>query len=168
MARTSAEMLQKIRWMRAHYNIPPSRVYNFDELRLNSSEQGLNQRTLEFASVKDPMVKKIANPKEAFTGILFANADGSELMVFLVTKKGLPVDSNIHTITVEDRDWNSKEQSVNVKKLDVQFTIINGVTVVKVPPGMKAWCGGKVTIAFLLLTLFRMDEPSILQVIDIF
>ena len=86
-------MLQQIRWMRAQYNIPLSRVYNFDEIRLNSSDQDLNQRTLEFASVKDPIVKKIANPKEAFTGILFGNADGSELMVFLVTKKGLPVGS---------------------------------------------------------------------------
>ena len=158
-------MLQQIRWMRAQYDIPLSRVWNFDEIRLNSTDQDLNQRTLEFASVKDPIVKKIANPKEAFTGILFANADGSELMVFLVTKKGLPVGSVIHTIQVEDRDWNSKEQRVVVKKLDVQFTVIEGVTVVKVPPGMKAWCGGKVTMAFLLLTLFRVEEPSILQVI---
>ena len=54
-----------------------------------------------------------------------------------------------------------------VKKLDVQFTVLEGVTVVKVPPGMKAWCGGKVTMAFLLLTLFRVEEPSILQVIYI-
>ena len=68
LAKTSAEMLKQVRWIREKYDIPPERVWNFDEVRIYSSPQDLHSSTLEFSSVRDPMVRKIANPKEAFTG----------------------------------------------------------------------------------------------------
>ena len=99
------------------------------------------------------MIRKIQNPKEAFTGIFMVNGDGENLMVFLVTKKALPVNSVIHTVTVEEREW--KDGAVKVTPLDIRFTVIHGVTVLKVPPGKKAWRSGLVTQAYLKLALFR-------------
>ena len=81
------------------------------------------------------------------------NGDGENLMVFLVTKKALPVNSVIHTVTVEEREW--KDGAVKVTPLDIRFTVIHGVTVLKVPPGKKAWRSGLVTQAYLKLALFR-------------
>ena len=69
LAETSAQMLRLVRWIRAQQDIPPSRVWNFDEVRIYSSPQDLNSHTLEFASVRDPMVRKVANPKEALTSM---------------------------------------------------------------------------------------------------
>ena len=83
-------------------------------------------------------------------------------MVFLVTKKGLPENSVTHTVTVEEREW--VNGAVKVTKVDIHFTVIHGVTVLKVPPKKKAWCSGLVTQAYLKLALFREDQPSILQV----
>ena len=107
------------------------------------------------------MVRKIQNPKEAFTGIIMANGDGSELMVFLVTKKGLPENCKITTITVEERTWEGGK--VKVTPVEVRFAVIHGVSVLKVPSGRKAWCSSVITEAFLRIALFR-TEDSILQV----
>lgn len=148
--------------MRIQYDIPPSRIWNFDEIRIYASPQDLHSQTLEFSSVRDPMVHKIANPKEAFTGIIMVNGDGKNLMVFLVTKKALPSDSTIHTVKEEEREWVGG--AVKVTKVDFHFTVIHGITVLKVPPQKKAWCSGSVTRAFLRLALYRVDEPTLLQV----
>ena len=164
LAEASAEMIKKIRWLCSHYDIGPHDVYNFDELRLFAAKQDKNSTTLAFKSDKDPMIRKIQNPKEAYTGIIMANGDGSELMVFLVTKKALPIGSTIHSVQVDDRQWDKDRKCVVVKKVDIRFTVLHGITVLKVPPGVKAWCSGNITKAFLLLTLFRTDRPSILQV----
>lgn len=157
-------MLKLVRWLRSQYDIPPSRIWNFDEIRIYSSPQDLSSQTLDFASTRDPMIRKIQNPKEAFTGLIMVNGDGENLMVFLVTKKGLPSDSVIHTITVEEREW--VNNAVKVTPLDIHFTVIHGITVLKVPPKKKAWCSSLVTQAYLKLALFRVDEPSILQVLS--
>jgi hypothetical protein len=162
LAETSAQMLQLVRWIQSQQDIPPSRIWNFDEVRIYSSPQDLNSHTLQFASVRDPMVRKVANPKEAFTGIIMANGDGENLMVFLVTKKALPANSIVHTITVEDRTW--KDGQVKVTPVTIPFAVIHGITVLKVPPGSKAWCSSIITQAMLQLSLFRVDSPSLLQV----
>ena len=155
-------MLKMVRWIRGKLDIPPARVWNFDEIRIYSLPQDLHSYTLEFASVRDPMVRKIQNPKEAFTGIIMINGDGSELMVFLVTMKGLPAGCEIHKITVEERTW--KNKSVKVTPVEVQFAVLHGVTVIKAPVGKKAWCSSLITQAFLKAALFRIEEHSILQV----
>ena len=98
-------MLRMARWMRTQLDIPPSRVWNFDEVCIHSSPQDLHSHTLEFRSVKDPMVMKVANPKEAFTGIIMANGDGSTLQVFLVTTKALPPEFIAHEIVIQERTW---------------------------------------------------------------
>ena len=108
------------------------------------------------------MVRKVANPKEAFTGIIMANGDGENLMVFLVTKKALPENSIVHTIMVEERTW--KDNQVKVTPIMIPFAVIHGITVLKVPPGSKAWCSSIITQAMLQLSLFRVDSPSLLQV----
>ena len=90
------------------------------------------------------------------------NGDGSDTMVFLVTRKALPADSKIHVITVEERSWEGGK--VKVSQVDINFTVLHGITIIKVPPGKKAWCSGPITEAFLRAALFRVDEHSILQV----
>ena len=164
MAEASAEMLKKIRWLRSHYDIGARDIVNFDEVRLYATPQDPNSTTLAFKSDKDPMIRKIQNPKEAYTGIIMANGDGSELTVFLVTKKALPDGCKIHTVQIDDRQWDKNRKCVIVKKVDIRFTVIHGITVLKVPPGVKAWCSGNITKAYLMLTLFCTDRPSILQV----
>ena len=155
-------MLKQIRYIRSSLDIPPKNIWNFDEIRIYASPQDLNSCTLEFASCKDPMVRKVANPKEAYTGIVMVNGDGLEMMVFLVTKKALPEDCNVHTITIKERTW--EENKVKVTPVDVRFAVIHGVTVIKVPPGRKAWCSALITEAFLRIALFRVEEETILQV----
>ena len=108
------------------------------------------------------MVRKVANPKEAYTGIVMVNGDGSELQICLVTKKALPPNCTVHTIMMEERTWENK--TVKVTPVAINFTVIQGITVIKAPPGKKVWCSSLITEAFLKATLFRVDEDSILQV----
>ena len=150
------------RKMRTQLQIPPSRVWNFDEIRIYSSPQDLHSHTLEFRSVRDPMVMKVANPKEAYTGIILGNGDGSTLQVFLVTTKALPPESVVHEVEIEERSLDSG--AVLVTSVKIPFAVIAGVTVIKVPPGRKAWCSTAITEAMLRLALFRVDEPHLLQV----
>ena len=125
-------MIKLVRYIWSSLNIPPKNIWNYDELRIYASPQDLNSCTLEFESCKDPMVRKVANPKEAFTGIIMVNGDGSELMVFLVTKKALPENCPIHNITIEERTWENNR--VKVTPVDVHFAVIHGVLVINVPP----------------------------------
>ena len=74
-------MLKMARMIRSQLRIPPSRVWNFDEIRVYSSPQDLHSHTLEFASVRDPLAMKVQNPREAYTGIIMVNGDGSCLQV---------------------------------------------------------------------------------------
>ena len=159
-------MLKLARFMRTQFDIPPSRIWNFDELRIYASPQDLHSSTLEFASVRDPMVRKVANPKEAYTGIVMANGDGSELMICLITKKALPSNASIYTVRVEERTWG--DDGVVVTPIDIQYTVIHGVTVMKAPADKKAWCSGIMTEAYLKISLFRVEEDSILQVINVY
>ena len=155
-------MLKMARKIRSELQIPPARVWNFDEIRIYSSPQDLHSHTLEFASVRDPMVMKVANPKEAFTGIILANGDGSTLQVFLVTTKALPPQSIVHHVTIEERAWVAG--AVTVTPVKIPFAVIAGITVIKVPPGRKAWCSTGITEAMLRLALFRVEEHSLIQV----
>ena len=143
IASSSAEMLKMARKICIQLDIPPSRIFNFDEVRINSSPQDLHSHTLEFKSTKDPMVMKVSNPKEAFTGIIFANGDGTMLQVFLVTTKALPADSIVHEVTIEERSWVAG--AVKVTPVAIPFAVIAGITVLKVPPGRKAWCSSAIT-----------------------
>ena len=154
-------MLKMVRWIRKQKDIPPSRIWNFDEIRIYSSPQDLHSRTLEFASVHDPVAMKIANPKEGYTGIIMGNGDGSTLMVFLVTTKALPADSVVHTVTLDRRTW--ENGGVKVTPVSIFFAVICGIVVLKVPPGGKAWCSAEVTQSFLEATLF-LEEGSLVQV----
>ena len=155
-------MLKMARYLRTQYDIPPSRIWNFDELRIYASPQDLHSCTLEFSSVRDPMVRKIGNPKEAYTGIVMANGDGSELQICLITKKALPSNRPVHAVTVEKRTW--ENNSVKVTPVEIQYAVIHGVTVMKAPPDQKAWCSSLMTEAYLKISLFRVEEDSILQV----
>jgi hypothetical protein len=155
-------MLKMVRWIRKQKSIPPSRIWNFDEIRIYSSPQDLNSHTLEFASVRDPMAMKIANPKEGFTGIIMANGDGSTLMVHLVTTKALPKEKIVHTATIERRTW--ENGAVKVTLVDVQFAVICGIVVIKVPSGGKAWCSSEITQKYLETVLFKVDDPTMVQV----
>ena len=155
-----------VRWIRKQQSIPPSRVWNFDEIRIYSSPQDLHSQTLEFASVRDPVAMKIANPKEGFTGIIMGNGDGSILMVFLVTTKALPEESIVHSVTLERRTW--ENGAVKVTPVTISFAVISGIVVLKVPPGGKAWCSAEVTQAFLQAALFKEDDPSLVQVNDLY
>ncbi len=155
-------MLKTVRWIRKQASVPPSRVWNFDEIRIYSSPQDLNSQTLEFASVRDPVAMKIANPKEGYTGIIQANGDGSTLMVHLVTTKPLPKESIVHTVTLEERTWDNGAVKVTPKVF--QFAVICGVTVLRVPTGSKSWCSSDVTEAYLRSCLFKVDDTSVMQV----
>ena len=155
-------MLKTVRWIRKQASVPPSRVWNFDEIRIYSSPQDLTSQTLEFASVRDPVAMKIANPKEGYTGIIQANGDGSTLMVHLVTTKALPKESIVHTVTLEERTW--ENGAVKVTPKEFQFAVICGVTVLKVPTGGKSWCSSDVTEAYLRTVLFNVTESSVIQV----
>ena len=155
-------MLKMARKIRKQLHIPPSRVWNFDEIRVYSSPQDLHSHTLEFKSVRDPLVMKISNPKEAYTGIILANGDGSTLQVFLVTTKAFPPESVIHEVQIEERALVAG--AVQVTPTKIPFTVIAGITVIKVPTGRKAWCSTAITEAMLRLALFRVDEPHLLQV----
>jgi len=106
-------MVKYVRRLRDQFDIPPKRIYNFDEIRIYSSPQDLHSQTLEFSSVRDPFVKKISNPKEAYTGIIMANGDGSDLMIFLVTTKALPSKFVVETLTLEERVLVDGEVKVN-------------------------------------------------------
>ena len=164
MAETGAEMVRLVRRIRDQFDIPPARVWNFDEVRIYSSPQDLHSRTLEFQSVRDPYAKKVANPKEGYTGIVMCNGSGTELMVFLVTTKKIPPEFVVHSMTLQERSW--EDNQVKVTDVEVQFGIIHGVTVLKVPPGRKAWCSTLVTQAYLRLALFRIPhyEKTLIQV----
>ena len=162
IAKSSANMLKLSRKIRVELQIPPSRVWNFDEIRIYSSPQDLHSHTLEFQSVRDPMVMKVSNPKEAFTGIILANGDGSILQVFLVTTKAIPAESIVHYETIEERAWAAG--GVQVTRVKIPFAIIAGITVIKVPPGRKAWCSSGITEAMLRVALFRVEDHSLLQV----
>ena len=155
-------MLKTARMMQSQLRVPPSRIFNFDEIRIYSSPQDLHSHTLEFVSVRDPLAMKVANPKEAYTGIIMVNGDGSLLQVFLVTTKALPPDSVIHTETIEDRRWENGQ--VKVGQVPIQFALIHGIVVIKAAPGMKAWCSSMITEAFLRVSLFHIKESAILQV----
>ena len=112
--------------------------------------------------MRDPHAKKIANPKEAYTGVIAVNGSGDDAMVFLVTTKRIPPEFVANTITLQERTW--EENDVKVTDIQIPFAVIHGITVLKVPPGRKAWCSSLVTEAYLRQSLFRLDEPSILQV----
>ena len=155
-------MLKMARKIRTQLQIPPSNVWNFDEIRIYSSPQDLHSHTLEFRSVRDPLVMKVSNPKEAYTGIILGNGDGSTLQVFLVTKKTLPPESVVHEVEIEERTWDAG--AVKATPVKISFTVIAGVTVIKVPTGRKAWCSTAITEAMLRLALFKVDEPHLLQV----
>ena len=162
LAKSAADMLKLVRWTRDQHSIPPSRIWNFDEVRIYATPQDLHSHTLEFSSVRDPCVKKVANPKEAYTGIVMANGDGENLMIFLVTKKKIPPEFVVHTLTLHERSWENNE--VKITPIEINFAVIHGITVLKVPSGRKAWCSSLITEAYLRLALFRVDEHSILQV----
>jgi hypothetical protein len=165
LAKSGAAMIRKVRRLVQDHGVQPKNIRNFDEIRIYSSPQDLNTFTLELASVHDPLVKKIQNPKEAFTGIIMVNGDGSDLMIFLVTKKKLPDGYPIHSLTLDQRSWDAKEKTVKVENVIVRFAVIHGITVLKVPPGAKAWCSGIISEAYLRMALFKTNQPSILQVL---
>jgi hypothetical protein len=106
-------MIKHIRRLRDQFDIPPSRIYNFDEIRIYSSPQDLHSQTLEFSRVRDPFAKKVSNPKEAYTGIISANASGEDLMVFLVTSKKLPPELVVQTLVLQERTWENNAVKVN-------------------------------------------------------
>ena len=120
--------------------------------------------TLELASVRDPLVRKVANPKEAYTGIVMASGDGETLIFVLVTNKALPSGYPTHTIVVEQRRWDKKLKKVIVTPITITFSVVHGITVLKVPPNSKAWCSAIVTEAFCRLFMSKCESPSILQV----
>ena len=163
IAESGAKMVRQIRRIRELENIDPSDIWNFDELRIYASPQDLNTYTLEFSDKRDPEVRKIANPKEAYTGIVAVSGDGENLMIFLVTNKKLPEEYPVETLTLTRRVWEKNE----VKQFPVifHFMKIHGITVLKVSPGNKSWCSALVTEAFLRLILFKTNRPTILQVL---
>jgi hypothetical protein len=81
IARTGAAMVRQVRRLVDDNQIQPRDIRNFDEIRIHSSPMDLTMETLELDGVRDPLVRKIANPKEAFTGVIMVNGDGSELQV---------------------------------------------------------------------------------------
>ena len=162
IASTAADMLKMARKVRTQLDIPPSRIFNFDEIKIYSSPQDLHSHTLEFQSVRDPMVIKVANPKEGYNGIIVANGDGSMLQVFLVTTKAIPADAIVHEVIIEERTW--VDSAVKMTPVAIPFAVIAGITVIKVPPGRKAWCSSGITEAMLKIALFRENKPSLLQV----
>ena len=155
-------MIKYVRRLRDQFDIPPSRVYNFDEIRVYASPQDLHSETLEYSSVTDPFAKKVSNPKEAYTGIICANGSGEDLQVCLVTNKKLPPDAIVYTSTIQERILEDDE--VQIVDVEIDFAVIHGVVVLKVPAGGKAWCSVRITKAWLDAHLFRIDEPSIVQV----
>ena len=56
-------MLKLARKIRIQFDIPPSHVWNFDEVRVYASPQDLHSHTLEFKSIRDPYAVKVSNPK---------------------------------------------------------------------------------------------------------
>ena len=85
-------------------------------------------------------------------------------MVFLITAKKLPPESVVQKLTLQKRTW--ENGGVKVTPIDIEFAVIHGITVLKVPPGSKAWCSTLVTEALLRLALFhiRKHKKAILQV----
>ena len=102
-------MIRQIRRIRDLENIGPSDIWNFDELRIYASPQDLSTYTLEFTDQRDPEVRKISNPKEAYTGIVAASGDGTNLMVFLVTNKKLPDEYPVETLTLTRRIFENND-----------------------------------------------------------
>jgi hypothetical protein len=150
-----------VRRIRDDLAIEKRDVICFDEIRIHGSPQDLSTMTLEKVSVRDPLVRKVANPREAYTGIVMASGDGEDLVFVLVTTKGLPLGYPVHTMNLNQRKWDKKVVVVPVK---INFVVIHGVTVLKVPPGFKAWCSGLITEAFCRLVMFRTERPTLLQV----
>ena len=146
------------------HGVLPKDIFCFDEIRIYASSQDLNTMTLELASVKDPLVRKIANPREAYTGIVLASGDGETLAFVLVTTKGIPSNYPLHGMELEQRKWDNKSKKVIITPITINFAVIHGITVLKVPPGSKAWCSGIITEAFCRLFMTRCTSPSILQV----
>ena len=79
-----------------------------------------------------------------------------------MTTKGLPPESIVHDVVIEERTWVAG--SVKVTPVKIPFAIIAGIAVIKVPTGRKAWCSSIITEAMLRLALFRVDEHSLIQV----
>ena len=113
--------------------------------------------------MRDPLVRKVANPREAYTGIVMASGDGENLAFVLVTTKALPTGHPVYPMDLEDRKWDKESKKVVVSKLRINFAIIHGICVLKVPPGHKAWCSGKITEAFCRQFMTKTPN-SILQV----
>jgi hypothetical protein len=103
LARSGAAMVRQVRRLRNLYDIGPRDIKNFDEIRIHSSPQDLGTFTLKLDTVSDPLVKKIANPKGGYTGVVMASGDSEDLMIFLVTNKKLPDGSDLHMLTLTQR-----------------------------------------------------------------
>jgi hypothetical protein len=98
-------------------SIPLSNIVNWDEIRIYATKQDLGSVTLESANIKDPRVKKIQNPKEAYTGIFKASADGKTLEIYLLTTKKLPQNKIVHEVAVPNYQWNAKSKSVDISQV---------------------------------------------------
>ena len=70
-------------------------------------------------------------------------------MLTLITKKGIPKE-----YATEDIDLG--EQGIG------QLALIEGIPVLKVPPGSKAWCSSRVTKAWIQTFLFKVAPLSTL------
>ena len=163
LAAAIAEHVRMVRRVIQDFGIPPKDIWCFDEIRIYASSQDLNTMTLEFASVRDPVVRKIANPREAYTGIVLASGDGENLAMVLVTNKALPPGATIHEMTLDQRKWDKVQKKVVITPTRISFCTIEDICVLKVPPGFKAWCSGLVTEAFCRMFMTKCDRPTILQ-----
>ena len=97
-------------------------------------------------------------------GIVMASGDGETLGFVLVTTKAIPDGYPSMEHTLEQRKWDKTTKKVTVTPIVIKFAIIHGITVLKVPPGFKAWCSGIITEAFCRQYMTNCDSPSILQV----
>ena len=113
LAAAIAEHIRMIRRLRQDFGIGARDMWCFDEIRVYASSQNLNTMTLELASVRDPLVRKIQNPREAYTGIVMASADGENLVFVLVTTKALPQGSVVHSITMTNENGTPKRRKLS-------------------------------------------------------
>ena len=135
LAALVAEHVRKVRRTIQDYSIKPKDIWCVDEIRVYASAHDLNTMTLELSSVRDPLVRKVANPREGFTGIAMASGDGETLAFVLVTTKALPSGYETEVMILEQRNWDKKQKKVIVALVTITFAVIHGIVVLKVPPG---------------------------------
>ena len=68
--------VRMVRRIMQDFAVVPKDFWCFDETRIYATKQDLNSVTLEMTSVRDPLVRKIANPREAYTGIVMVSGRG--------------------------------------------------------------------------------------------